>query len=131
MTMQLVGPYMTTTKYNRKKKPSKSKKLLAAQAEHEAWLMKRGLDDASLASRVVKNKNGRRVSIHEIPDYKTTKPTVPLSNKVAAHGPAKESMTYSGERQLLGIATMHKSNMVPVFADNKQAAIDIAQMRRN
>jgi len=37
---------------------------------------------------------------------------------------------YSGERQLLGIATMHKSNMVPVFADNKEVAIDIARMRR-
>ena len=36
----------------------------------------------------------------------------------------------NGERQLLGIATMHKSNMVPVFADNKQVAEDIARMRR-
>jgi len=130
MTMQLVGPYMTTTKYNRKKKPSKSKKLLAAHAEHEAWLRKQGLDDASLASRVVKNKNGRREGINDIPDYQSTKETIPLSNKIAGHGPAKESMTYSGERRLLGIATMHKSNMVPVFADNKQAAIDIARMRR-
>ena len=33
--------------------------------------------------------------------------------------------------QLLGIATMHKSNMVPVFADNKEEAKEIAQMRRN
>lgn len=129
--MSLVGPYMTTTQYNRKQKTTKNKKVLAAQAEHAAWLKKMGVDDASLEKRAVKNKNGRRVSIHEIPDYKTTKPTVPLGNKVAAHGPAKESMTYSGERQLLGIATMHKSNMVPVFADNKQVAIDIAQMRRN
>ncbi len=130
MTMQLVGPYMTTTKYNRKKKPSKSKKLLAAQAEHEAWLMKRGLDDASLASRVVKNKNGRREGINEIPDYQLTKETIPLSNKIAGHGPAKESMTYSGERHLLGIATMHKSNMVPIFADRKEDAKDVASMRR-
>jgi hypothetical protein len=37
---------------------------------------------------------------------------------------------YSGERQLLGIATMHKSNMVPIFADNKEVAVDIAKMRR-
>jgi hypothetical protein len=29
----------------------------------------------------------------------------------------------------LGIATLHKSNAVPVF--NQQAAIDAAQMRRN
>ena len=42
----------------------------------------------------------------------------------------KESPVYSGERQLLGIATMHKSNMVPIFADNKEEAIEIARMRR-
>lgn len=131
MTMSMVGPYLSTTKYNRKQKSSKSKRLAQAQTEHEAWLKKMGVDDASLEKRAVKNKNGRRVSIHEIPDYKATKPAMPLSNTVAAHGPARESMTYSGERQLLGIATMHKSNMVPVFADKKEDAKDIAEMRRN
>lgn len=30
---------------------------------------------------------------------------------------------------MLGVATMHKSNSVPVFS--KQDAIDIAKMRRN
>ena len=35
---------------------------------------------------------------------------------------------YSGKQVLLGIATMHKSNMVPVFS--KQNATDIAKMRR-
>jgi len=64
------------------------------------------------------NAKGERVGINEIPDYKT-KSSVKLSNNVAGHGAAKESLTYSGERQLLGIATMHKSNMVPVFADKK------------
>jgi hypothetical protein len=40
----------------------------------------------------------------------------------------KESMVYSGERKLLGIATMHKSNMVPVFSIEE--ATDVARMRR-
>lgn len=40
-----------------------------------------------------------------------------------------QPQTYSGEQKLLGIATLHKSNMVPVFA--KQDAEDIARMRRN
>jgi hypothetical protein len=39
-----------------------------------------------------------------------------------------EEKVYSGERKLLGIATMHKSNIVPVF--EKQDAVDIARMRR-
>ena len=47
----------------------------------------------------------------------------------------KEPMQYTGERKLLGIATMHKSNMVPVFEDDegngKKQATEIAQMRRN
>ena len=42
----------------------------------------------------------------------------------------KESMVYSGERKLLGIATMHKSNAVPIFEDNKEHAKEIARMRR-
>jgi len=131
MTMQLVGPYMTTTKYSRRKaRPTKNKRLLAAQAEHEAWLKKRGLDDASLAKKAAKTKTGQRAGINDIPDYRATRETIALSNDVAAHGPAKESMTYSGERQLLGIATMHKSNMVPIFADKKEDAKDIASMRR-
>jgi hypothetical protein len=45
-------------------------------------------------------------------------------------------MQYTGERRLVGIATMHKSNMVPVFADDddktgKKQATELAQMRRN
>ena len=117
MTMQMVGPYLTTTRYNSKTKKSKSKKLQKAQAEHEQWLAKMGV--------------GKTKAQHtnEIPDYKTDEP-VKLSNKIAGHGPAKESMTYSGERVLLGVATMHKSNMVPVFADRKEDAKDIASMRR-
>lgn len=40
----------------------------------------------------------------------------------------KETKEYSGKRKLLGIATMHKSNMVPVFS--KEDAEEIARMRR-
>jgi hypothetical protein len=42
---------------------------------------------------------------------------------------AKQRLQYSGEQKLLGIGTLHKSSMVPIF--DKQSAIDIAQMRRN
>lgn len=48
----------------------------------------------------------------------------------------KEPMHYTGERRLVGIAMMHKSNLVPVFADDddktgSKQATEIAQMRRN
>jgi hypothetical protein len=44
--------------------------------------------------------------------------------------PKQEPMQYTGERKLIGIATMHKSNAVPIFEDDKEHAIDIARMRR-
>ena len=55
-------------------------------------------------------------------------PSAPMS--ATCDTSKKESMRYTGERRLLGIATMHKSNAVPIFADDKQHAIDIARMRR-
>lgn len=39
----------------------------------------------------------------------------------------KDPLMYTGTR-LKGIATMHKSNMVPVFSDDE--AVDLAKMRR-
>lgn len=87
-----------------------------ALVEHEKWLKSMGVGK-------VKAAHG-----NEIPVYRT-KPRV-TSDKICTHGPAKESPVYSGERQLLGIATTHKSNLVPVFADRKEDAVDIARMRR-
>jgi len=117
--MHLCGPYMTTTKYNRKQKQSKSKRLAKAQAEHEAYLKKLGVKGTGSGLR------------YEIPNYKEHQSTAALGNKVAGSAPQKERNVYSGERVLLGVATMHKSNMVPIFADKKEDAKDIAEMRRN
>jgi len=125
MTMQMVGPYLTTTRYNSKKKKPNAKQL-KAQAEHDKWLRKQGVHPDQLAA-----KKHKDVSVNSIPDYRSnSRNTVPTSNNICGHGPARESMVYSGERQLLGIATMHKSNMVPIFADKKEDAKDIARMRR-
>jgi hypothetical protein len=66
--------------------------------------------------------------IYNIPDYKKDLRTLPpLSNSVG-NGHAKAANEYTGT-YITGIATMHKSNAVPVT--NKQQAIDIANMRRN
>lgn len=40
----------------------------------------------------------------------------------------KESRPYEGERRLIGIATLHKSNMQPVF--DEDYAKEVARMRR-
>jgi hypothetical protein len=62
----------------------------------------------------------------DLDDHRERYPSQEMSSGVATR---KEPMQYSGERKLLGIATMHKSNMVPVF--DQESAIDIARMRRN
>ncbi len=87
-----------------------------AAVEHEKWLKSMGVGKT------------KQKHVNEIPNYKTG-PRV-TSDKVAGNGTAREPNVYSGERQLLGIATMHKSNMVPIFADKKEDAKDIASMRR-
>jgi len=62
-------------------------------------------------------------------------PSLTTSNSFAP-ATKREPMQYTGERRLVGIATMHKSNMVPVFADDddktgQKQATEIATMRRN
>ena len=68
--------------------------------------------------------------IRSIPDYRSSGNNIPTSDVIPGGSTApQQKLVYSGERKLLGVATMHKSNMVPVF-DTKDAK-DIAQMRRN
>jgi hypothetical protein len=115
MTMHLVGPYMTTTKYNSKTKQTKNKRLLAAQEYHEQWMEERGYNKKT------------KSAVNQIPDYSSTKPSVPLSNKVCSNGAAKERNVYTGTL-VKGIATMHKSNAVPITT--AEQAIEISAMRR-
>tara|TARA_B100000035_G_scaffold300884_1_gene296954 strand:+ start:296 stop:748 length:453 start_codon:yes stop_codon:yes gene_type:complete len=71
------------------------------------------------------------------PAVRKTEHVPSLSSKESfAPATKKESMQYTGERKLVGIAMMHKSNLVPVFADEddktgSKQATEIAQMRRN
>ena len=121
MSMHLVGPYMTTTNYKKRKQKGLTKRDRQAKIEHEQWLAKMGITD--------KPKQDYRAPM---PDYTSRSGnTIPTSDRIDGHAPQKERNVYSGERTLLGVATMHKSNMVPVFADKKEDAKDIAAMRRN
>jgi hypothetical protein len=44
-------------------------------------------------------------------------------------GNRREEMKYSGERRLLGIGMMHKSNLVPVW--DEEGAKEITAMKGN
>ena len=78
MSMHLVGPYLSTTKTNRKSKKSNNQRLAAATAKHEQWLRDRGLHpeqrDLQRAYR------GKRVI--DIPDYTVDRHPAELSNSV-------------------------------------------------
>lgn len=54
-------------------------------------------------------------------------PKYPSGDGIGVAIPKKEEKKYTGNK-LMGIATMHKSNMVPVFS--QESAEDIARMRR-
>ena len=127
MTMHLVGPYMTTTNYKKRKAKNKTKKMLEAEARHDKWLRKMNAHPDQIAENKKKNAGN---PIRSIPDYRSTGNNIPTSDVIPGGSTApQQKLVYSGERKLLGVATMHKSNMVPVF-DTKDAK-DIAQMRRN
>ena len=109
-------------KIKHKKLPNTARRRKAL-AFHEKWLKARGLDLKSLKKRL-KTWTG-----YPFPDLSTDPNYPPCSDKIpVGTSKKKEVQQYSGERKLLGIATMHKSNMVPVF--DKEDAKDIAKMRR-
>tara|TARA_B100001173_G_scaffold102887_1_gene89060 strand:+ start:2636 stop:2992 length:357 start_codon:yes stop_codon:yes gene_type:complete len=118
---------MTTTSYKKRKAKKKTQRQIEADARHEKWLRKMNAHPEQIARNKEKNAN---VSILSVPNYSSDRSTIPTSDVIPGGSTAqKERQVYSGERRLLGIATMHKSNMVPVF-DSKDAK-DIAKMRRN
>lgn len=115
MTMHLVRG-MSSLNTRKRKTKNKSKSLLAAEAEHERFLARMGVTGKKIDYR------------YNIPDY-ATGPRM-TSDHIAGNGTKKDAQKYTGN-EIMGIATMHKSNMVPIRKDNKSAAVDAAQMRRS
>ena len=115
MTMHLLGPEFSTTNTRKRKPKKKTKSLLAAEREHEKFLKRMGVHPDQRANRAT--KKSRVEPVRTVPVDKLVSSNAPTYNASMAK-PAEK--VYSGERKLLGIATMHKSNMVPVF-DKKSA----------
>jgi hypothetical protein len=68
-------------------------------------------------------------SLNEIPNYKIAS-NIPATSDVVGNGPKHYKPSYTGD-EILGVTLNHKSNYEPVRKDNKQAAVDSAQMRRS
>lgn len=99
-----------------KKKTSKSASILAAEAALRATLARCGYRGGSKSAKKYNHDLGIQ---HR--DY--------TNDSIPGNGTAKDAKTYTGT-EIAGIATMHKSNAVPIRRDNKSAAIDISSMRR-
>ena len=145
MSMHLLGPAMTTTNYKkRKKKPlsvAQENKLKIDWKRHNKDCRRKHMHTAQFekyedyrayvrGEYKAPKQRPNPMNNYQLPAVRETKHYPSLSNNVAINGTRKEPMKYTGERKLLGIATMHKSNMVPIFEDNKHEAIEIARMRR-
>jgi len=97
-------------------------RLRRAREEHKEWLRSKGLD------KIKPITDRGTLEFEPIVDRQG----VPMGNRIPVTetgvGHKKAPMVYSGERKLIGIGTMHKSNMVPVFEG--EDAKDLAKMRR-
>lgn len=156
MSMHLVRG-MTTTSVKKRKPKKKTQSLLQAEAAYEKFLKKMGVHPSqSSRSLTVKHPPYTRLNVSRLesdlgsnPSGSTNSRSVGKSGNPPHLGcgnrgfessrsdqcfydpsmAKKEPMQYTGERKLLGIATMHKSNLQPIWS--KEQAKDAATMRRS
>ena len=128
MTMSMLGPWMTTTRYSNKKRKNKTERQLQAEREHDAQLRKRGVAPDQLKAKLPHDAKGNRKGVCDMPDYKPRRETLPTSDRIAGNGIKKHENVYTGD-EIAGIGLLHKSNLVPVRKDSNDAK-EIARMRR-
>ena len=130
MSMHLVGPYLTTTgKKKGKAKFRNSEQAQRTRALKDEW-------QELLDRHGVEAEDRKRKRAMAAPAYVPPKPSYrgadrPRAPSIVTPGPAvcapPPTKVYTGDK-MLGIATMHKSNSVPVF--RAEDAVEIARMRR-
>lgn len=129
MSMHLEGPWLSTTGKKKGKQKFRTadhaRKSRELEESWQAMQKKWGLD---------KVKSTRKPKSNQTFDYKLA---IPEGRNTTAHiksldsglgiATKQDSPKYTGTL-IKGIATMHKSNAVPIL--NDQEAVDIANMRR-
>ena len=93
--------------------------LRKALADYNLYLKKLGIDK-------IKKRKKRGTFVFEDCGNRNG---IPTGDKIPVFsGGKKQEFTYSGERKLIGIGLLHKSNLVPVW--DEQDAKEISKMRR-
>ena len=147
MTMHLVGPYMTTTNYKKRKKKQLTQnqldKLQIEWRQYNKRMRKQNMHSLQYETfedymaYVQGNPPNRKKEQKEFKPYAPSKPHVrhtesypslQTSNTIPGACAKRETPTYTGDL-IVGIGTMHKSNLVPIMRGTKQAE-ELAKMRR-
>jgi len=121
MSMHLCPAFVTTTNSRKRKSKMTGKQKLKLLA-HQQWIesvTKNMKKDKKVLDKLWRSEYTNSMVV----DRSALQKTVFVSGACAK----PEEKVYTGTK-LLGIATMHKSNMVPVF--KAEDAADIASMRR-
>ena len=131
MSMHLCSPALTTT-------GKKKGKVKVASAEHKRKSDQADADWKDLQKRwgveAEDKKRSRALAATalstyrlRIPEGRDTTAHIKSLSTGLANAPLVPNKVYTGT-MVKGIATMHKSNAVPVFSDEQ--AVDISRMRR-
>ena len=116
--MHILPAYYTTTNTRKRKTKARTLSQIESERRTQETLRKVGYYKRDCVPR-------KLVLDRTTDDRKVT----PLSNSIPGGvAPKAAAKKYSGEQKLLGIATMHTSNLVPVFS--KETASEISKMRR-
>ena len=135
MSMHLCGPALSTT--SSKKRKNKPVTINAKFAEefrlYNKQMRKIGCKEKTVDEYIAYRQGRHKYTPKVIKDpfkaesLRRESPKIPSGVGIGVGGARKE-MTYTGTL-IKGIATMHKSNAVPIM--NSEQAVEISQMRRN
>ena len=132
MTMHIEGPWLSTTgKKKGKQKYRSAEHARKARELAESWqdLQKRwGVEaEEKKRKRAMSAPDLSSTYSLKIPEGRNTTAHINSLDTGLGNAVLKPSKVYTGTK-VKGIATMHKSNAVPVFSDEE--AVDISKMRR-
>jgi hypothetical protein len=132
MSMHLEGPWLSTTgKKKGKKKWASAEAKAKAESLEKSWkdLLKRHEVEQEERKRARTASSASLGTVYKlsIPEGRNTTAHIKSVDTGGGTASLPPQKVYTGTK-VKGIATMHKSNAVPVFSDEE--AIDISKMRR-
>ena len=111
----------TTSKFKPKQKSK------AERDEYDAWCNKYGIKAVGKTKKKPVRVLNSPVLVTK-PNYRETIRYPSLdTGHTGAVNMGKQKQVYTGDK-IIGIATMHKSNLVPIF--NDESAVEVSRMRR-